>query len=447
MPFSAKNVLNDSQIALEKVATDKFGNVVEDFARGGLGGFLLAVDPNAPVNRNDGSWYATSYAAGLAGATNYRPKLKFLFKVEFIFTEAAKAHIRSRFGDARYNSLLKNEFTFMIKSVDRPKIDFEYEEDVNMYNFRTKILKKIRHRDLTVTFMDDAGNRVFDFFRMLMDIHSPISAGGLYRDRSLTKPDNKKLSVGSGMAFNATSNSKTDDMAHRSVVNSQFGNSIEAIRVKQIFIDPQSTLSTATHMVAFDFINPRIISFDLDELSHETNDVNLLTMIFDYDWMEMVDIGALGANGTTYTQDFNVKVPGVHGAPSDITPNKASGAVGNGSGGANPVAGVIGSILGRGAQEITSDLIGKTLGSIGGSGRFSTAIGGIVSSAVSGPIGGFVSGAARERLGGLFSSVQNPNARASAAMVTDSTTSGSDKQRSAVFSSSAYTGSDPAQEA
>jgi hypothetical protein len=36
MPFSAKNVLNDSQIALEKVATDKFGNVVEDFARGGL---------------------------------------------------------------------------------------------------------------------------------------------------------------------------------------------------------------------------------------------------------------------------------------------------------------------------------------------------------------------------------------------------------------------------
>jgi hypothetical protein len=32
-------------------------------------------------------------------------------------------------------------------------------------------------------------------------------------------------------------------------------------------------------------------------------------------------------------------------------------------------------------------------------------------------------------------------------MVTDSTTSGSDKQRSAVFSSSAYTGSDPAQEA
>ncbi len=437
MPFSAKNILNDAQITLEKAATDKFGNVVEDFVKGGLGGFLPAVNENAPVNRNDGSWYATSYAAGLAGGTSFRPKLKFLFKVEFIFTDAAKAQYRDILSGAG-----ANDFTFMIKAVDRPKVDFEYEEDVNMYNFRTKVLKKIRHRDLTITFMDDVGNRVFNFFRVLMMIHSPITRGQLKRDNSLEKPNNKKLSVGSGMAFNGDQ----DDTAHRSVVNSQFGNSIEAIRVKQIFVDPSSPLSTASKMVSFDFINPRIISFDLDELSHETNDVNLLTMVFDYDWMEMVDVGALGANGTKYEAEYShIKAPGVHGAPGDITSNKQSGAVGNASGGGNPLLGAIGGIVGRGAQQITSDLIGKTIGSIAGTGRFSTAIGGVVSSAVSGPIGGFVSGAARDLLNGVVSTVQNPNARASASMVTDSTTAGADKARSSSFSSNAYTKSNPAE--
>ncbi len=204
MPFSAKNILNDAQITLEKAATDKFGNVVEDFVKGGLGGFLPAVNENAPVNRNDGSWYATSYAAGLAGGTSFRPKLKFLFKVEFIFTDAAKAQYRDILSGAG-----ANDFTFMIKAVDRPKVDFEYEEDVNMYNFRTKVLKKIRHRDLTITFMDDVGNRVFNFFRVLMMIHSPITRGQLKRDNSLEKPNNKKLSVGSGMAFNGDQ----DDLA------------------------------------------------------------------------------------------------------------------------------------------------------------------------------------------------------------------------------------------
>lgn len=437
MPFSVKSLLNDTQITLEKAATDKFGSVVDSFVAGGLGGLIPKTSGEPPVNRNDGSWYATSYAAALAGGTNYRPKLKFLFKVEFIFTEAAKA---------MYSDLGKpwaNDFTFMIKSVDRPKIDFEYEEDVNMYNFRTKVLKKIRHRDLTIVFMDDAGNRVFDFFRMLMMIHSPITRGQRDRDGTLQKPTSAKApEFGSGMSFGQ----HAGDTAHRGAVNSAFGNSIEAIRVKQIFVDSGGALEDATQMVSFDFMNPRIISFDMDELSHETNDVSLLTMIFDYDWMEMVKIGALGKKDTKYEVDYNIQAKGVHGAPSDITPNKSSGsdvsAMGAGKG--NPLVDGLSGILGRGASQLTSDLVGKAVKSVAGNGRFATTISGIASNSLSGPIQGLVQGASRDRMNGLVSSITSPNARATQSMVSDSNTAGADKTAGTQFASDAYAGNGPA---
>ena len=445
MPFNAKGLLNDARIATEKTAADAFGNVVDDFVKGGLGGLLPPAATNQPVNRNDGSWYATSYAASLAGATNYRPKLKFLFKVEFIFTEAAKRAYPEVFG-----AKTSNDFTFMIKMVDRPKVDFEYEEDVNMYNFRTKVLKKIRHRDLTIQFMDDAGNRVFTFFRTLMMLHSPITRRQMERDNSLTKPSAGSITTGSGMAFTNTGDSTTNrDNAHRAVVNSSFGNSIEAIRVKQIFVDPQSGLANATKMVAFDFMNPRVISFDLDELSHEANEVNLLTMIFDYDWMEMVNVGSLGTPTTPYGDDqkYNITVPGVNGAPSDISPNSISGAVSNGQGNNNGLLGgltnSLTSILGRGASQLTSDAIGRAVRSVAGNGRFATSIAGVASSALGGPIGGLVSGASRDALNGVISTVNNPNARASGATIVDRSTAGADAPKAEVYSSNAYAPQDP----
>lgn len=452
MPFSVKSLLNESKISLEKAATDKFGSVVEDFTKNAIGSIFPSSSQSKPASAYDGSWYATSYAAHLAGATSFRPKLKFLFKVQFIFTEEAKRMYPKALG----NTALSNQFVFMIKTVDRPKVDFEYEEDVNMYNFRTKVLKKIRHRDLTISFMDDSGNRVFEFFRSLMMVHSPITRTQMDRDNTLKNPSAglQKLSTSSGMSF---AGNQTDS-AHRAVVNSSFGNSIEAIRVQQIFVDSSESLDRATKMVSFDFINPRIVSFDLDELSHEANDVNLLTMVFDYDWMEMVDVGVLGTAQTQYGSDVPVLPPAkniTQYAPSDITPNKPNGvsesAAGNGAGPPGffgALANSAASILGRGASKLTSDLIGRSVRTIAGNGRFATALGGIVSSNLSGPIGGIVSGAAREQLSGIAGTASNilsgTNARALARAVGDASTAGFDEAKSIVSSSSASAASNPA---
>jgi hypothetical protein len=420
MPFNVKNLLKDTQVQLEKVASDKFGDAVEDFVKGGMGGLGKKVDPAAIPNRNEpGHWYATSYAAALAGTTDYRPKMKFLFKVEFIFTQEAKRQYEKIFDGAK-----ANDFTFMIKMIDRPKVDFEYDEDVNMYNFRTKALKRIIHRDLTMQIMDDVGNRVFDFFRYLMALHSPIVRGQFQRDNTLKAPSGDKITTGSGMSW--LKGGAGIDNAHRGVLDSGFGNSIECIRVKQIFVNPVVGLSDATQMVSFDFINPRIVSFDLDELSHEANDVNLLTMVFGYDWMEMVKVGPLGGVLDDYKKSsYNVRSAGALGAPPDIMPGPGGKSNNPGGGG---LVGAFGGVLNRqidkATRQLTSDLISKGVKSLAGNSRLGQALGGQLTSQLSGPLSGLVTGAARDTLGGAFSSIKNPFARASGSAVTDGSVAG-----------------------
>jgi len=376
-------ILKSTKIALERQASDKFGAAVEEFSRGTLGPLLgVPNPPSSSSNRNDGSFYSSSYAAALAGGTSYRPKLKFLFKVEFVFTAEAKA---------AYPNLASQDFTFMVKSVDRPKIDFEYEDDINMYNFRTKVLKKIRHRELTLTFMDDTGNRVMNFFRAIMMIHSPITRRQLRREGSTGIPDSLSIQEGNGMNFSAINDAKSNDTAIRGTLTSEVGNVIQTIRVKQMYVNPGSQLGAAVEETIFDFLNARLVSFDLDDLSHEGSDANLVTMQFDYDWMEIVQVGPLqGPDGPFY----NITTPGINGAPVDFSP---TGRGVNPQGGGNPFANIITNQLGRATQKITSSAINRTVQSIAGNGRFASLIG----SQASNILGGLV-GAASRNLGAGF---------------------------------------------
>ena len=372
-----------------------FGAAVEDFSRGTIGPAVGVLDAsnNSTARLNDGSWYSSSYAAALAGGTSYRPKMKFLFKVEFVFTPEAIAQFPSVLGGAA-----SQDFTFMVKSVDRPKIDFEYEDDVNMYNFRTKVLKKIRHRELTITFMDDVGNRVLNFFRALMMIHSPITRRQMIRELStydarLAPPNANSITAGNGMLFSPINETTQNDNAIRGTVNSEVGNVIQTIRVKQMYVDPGASINDSVKEVIFDFLNARLVSFDLDDLSHEASDVNIMTMQFDYDWMEIVQVGSLkSADGPKY----NITVPGIHGAPVDSNPT--GGSSGTSAGGGNPFTSILSNQLSRATQTITSTAINKAVASVAGKGAFATAIG----AQASGVLGGLLGAASQNLAGGTI---------------------------------------------
>lgn len=323
--LDARNILADADINLGKSPEGMFGNAVEDFSRGGseMGRGESFNNQTQKPQRTGRAFAATSYAAALAGATGFRPKLKFLFKVEFFFTQEAKDLMAKINGDEKSN-LLNNDFTFLVKSVDRPKIDMEYEDDVNMYNFRTKVLKKIRHRELTMTFLDDTGNRVFSFFDKLMMLHSPITRRSKSRANPHDKPSAMINGVGSGMTFSQLGDDGAADFAHRGNIESPVGTAIESIRIKQIFVDSsEQDISKALKQNYFDFINPRIVSFDLDDLNHETSEANQLTLQFDYDWLELATV--IVDNKDKLSPDYShIVSPSVIDAPGDVSPSSDS---------------------------------------------------------------------------------------------------------------------------
>lgn len=441
--INISDIAKQTKTATGTVAENIFSNAVEDFIRGRLetprpGGKL---PPRAPQPLN--VWAATSYAAALAGPTSYRPKLKFLFKIEFKFKEGVLQDLQNTglISDSVKNSLEKNEFTFMVKTVDRPKVDFEYEEDVNMYNFRTKVLKKIRHRELTVAFMDDTGNRVFNFFRTMMMIYSPIVRRQVLRDAgpgsSKEPPNDKTIFPGNGMSFLSPSPDRVN-IAHRGVINTDIGNALSYIRVKQIFVDASSpTIQNAAKEVTFDFMNPRIVSFDLDEMSHEASDPNILTMQFDYDWMEMVDSGPLA--GPTLPDYSSIRSYGAQTAPSDVSavpgaPSAAGGIVGSS----------VNNLLSNVTQNLTSKLVNKAVRSIPGGGRFAQVIGARAAHTLGGITGSAVSGLINAAGRQLVTTGSQALARPTSSAVVDSGRLGPQQVSAFVTSSDAEQTTNPA---
>ena len=438
---SGISLANSVKGAVTNEAQKQLSGAVENFVRGKIGRPAATSSPiglrpdQVPKST---SWDATSYAASLAGATSVRPKLKFLFKVQFFFSNEVRQ---------AYPFLTRNDFTFMVKQVDRPKVDFEYEDDINLYNFRTKVLKKIKHRELTVTFLDDVGNNVFDFFRTLVMIYSPITRRAVLRDGNVTAlPSATDWANKGGMVFSEFNEINTDDIAIRQALNMNAGNAIELIRIKQIFIDPTTTPGTkdsAVKAVFYDYINPRLVSFDLDDLSHESSDANLLTMQFDYDWLEMTKHDKLLVTGDGGpTQYFPVsgfagaaEGQSSSGAPTDIlkgnqTPaaNAAAkamaAAAGNSAGGKNPFANILGNIAAQGAQQLTSTLLNKAVSQIGGNGIMGNILRGAagnVAGNLSGVAGGLVQSAVADQAAGLFSKINQASARPMSGLLADRT--------------------------
>lgn len=403
------------------------GAEVENFSREqlaklpGIGGdFKTSATSARPTHSS--IWDATSYAAALAGKTELRPKLKFLFKVQFFFSP----EILNKFEGAgsQFQPMLKqlqeNKFTFMVKQVDRPKVDFDYEEDINQYNFRTKALKRITHRELTITFMDDVGNNVIDFFRAMLMIYQPVTRGSILRDNRPNERARGDELMGSGMDFKTTG--VANFASHRDVLDTVAGQAISVIRLQQIFLNPSDS-AKPIKAIFYDHINPRLKSFDLDDLTHESSDPNLLTMQFDYDWLEVTKHDNVLTNGlgssavntivpSAYVQAKDEKFGNVQGATftgagisgdmlsglaKDTKPDTVSNAKGSGP---NAFASILNNLSGNVSKSLTANVLNKAVKTVAGNGAFANSMIGRavtgslnnVASNISGSIGNAVSG-------------------------------------------------------
>jgi hypothetical protein len=103
------------------------------------------------------------------------PKYKFLFIVQIVM------------NDPYTEIALENELTYVVKTATRPSIKY-ITEDVNYYNFRSKVATKAEFDEMTMTFHDDTGfgkgsgpgsiergNNAVRFYNTYMRAMSPIT--------------------------------------------------------------------------------------------------------------------------------------------------------------------------------------------------------------------------------------------------------------------------------
>lgn len=107
----------------------------------------------------------SSYARDLI---DLAPKHKFMFIVEFVFNDPYSGSVGAQVSNKELN------FAFVIKRSTRPQIMFDY-EDVNLYNFRTRVLKRMEYQPMSMVFYDDIQNRTLLFYENYLKAVSPIS--------------------------------------------------------------------------------------------------------------------------------------------------------------------------------------------------------------------------------------------------------------------------------
>ena len=154
-----------------------------------------------------------------------------------------------------------------------------------MYNYRTKVLKTIRPEALNMVFWDDTGNKVAS---LLSDYHKALSPlARMTNDiRDPKSLESKGMNFGDDESlYNVTANSAS---TRRTSI-------FRTISVDQVYLagNMKSLNEGGRYFVnRFYMINPRIESFDFDDLTHENTDGSTISVAFSYDAVA-IDTGVL----------------------------------------------------------------------------------------------------------------------------------------------------------
>jgi hypothetical protein len=199
---------------------------------------------------------ASPYATDLI---SFAPKFKFLFVVQFEFT-------------APYVESDKLQASFVIKTSTRPNINFEYDE-VNMYNFWTKIPKRTVYEPMSMTFYDDNKNQVMQLYDRYLKAMSPIANMPFEQKMEDVRGGYDNI----GMSFDAD----TYSASYGPTADPDTMNIFKRITLFHVY-------DWGKLMNVYKFFNPKILQMELDELTMVDNgDGNEMTFQFAYDGMHI----------------------------------------------------------------------------------------------------------------------------------------------------------------
>ena len=383
----------------QRLANTELLNAI-DSHQGGSVDSLSGIQGPSQSRSAEGVWDSKNWAQDLAP---YIPTQKFDFRVEFEFNPPFNDLFKGLTNKVNFSDKIKNEYfsqsivDLLVKKIDRPQVNFEY-EDVNFYNYRSKVLKKISHKELTMEFYDDSQGVLFLFFNCLLMAYSPIASPRT--EEAFEKPFfSGKRFIESAMGLLSSQQFESTGMNFRKefsqVLQKRYGASvgtlaknphsgIENINVfKYIKLRQFYNMPSPDKLVMggkeFYFVNPRILSFNFDEVDYaNTGDFNFLTVTFDYDALYCLTTPANELNQSDVDEAGGM-MGALAGKLASGAANRAAGQFGgqvaSGFGkmfGNNPIAAGAAAKFGQyatgglGSQlsEYTSS-IGKTAGSAG----------------------------------------------------------------------------------
>jgi len=205
---------------------------------------------------------ASAVNIGTEFAGRDAPKMKFLFTVEFSLGEtlySAVEHGSSNMGNIKY----------ACKNVTRPNINVNM-VDVNAYNYRFKVGTKVDYGTVTLTLYDDNKNYAHNLFLMYLNYISPVSLKDAEAFRLTDAPIQEWASLGP-------------------LLHTDRNGLIKRMRVTHHYTDTYADDGESSHrQIHYDYINPKIQQFALDELDMSISDANLITLTFVYDSVNVV---------------------------------------------------------------------------------------------------------------------------------------------------------------
>lgn len=212
------------------------------------------------------------------------PKYKFLFVCEFVFNDPY--------------TMVDNVSAALVKRFTRPQITFDY-EDLNMYNFRTKLRKSTMYQPLEMEIHDDIENNSMDFFVQFVNAISPVS--------NLTTEDyTTNLVEERGMFFGNNPDGTPVKNYAASIAPLSQGNRTILTQIVLYHL-----FNYGRFMNVYRFFRPKPVEITFDEVNMEEGTAgNTITGQFAYD---SVNFERRALVGTTQNQELITKASDLGG--------------------------------------------------------------------------------------------------------------------------------------
>lgn len=279
---TGKTIFNDGMTAATTIGDSLLAGVVDELH---LPKHISSLSVLADLQQQRGSQEhditdpqcgITPYARDLI---KYAPKHGFMFMVQISFQPDY-----SELGMQEDNVLSKSEeikFHFLCQTFTRPPVNTEY-EDVNMYNFRTKIAKKVTQDPLVLKLYDDNKNSTMVFVEKYLKARSPLHRRA---------PSELDLMEVRGMDFAAMEPSEAQAAKNEPSILQQFNASSASLGAlvnenRSILrrIDVFHIFNYGERVNQFTFTNPKIVTLDMSDfdMAETTSAATIsLTVAFD----------------------------------------------------------------------------------------------------------------------------------------------------------------------